>query len=510
MPSIRIGSREVGDGHPVFLIAELSANHGAQRDIALRTVEAAAKAGADAIKLQTYTPDTLTLRSDADPFVVKTKNVWAGRTLHDLYAEAMTPWEWHAELKAAAESLGLVFFSTPFDATAVEFLEALGAVVHKIASFELTDLPLVEHVARRGKPMILSTGMASLGEIEQAVNACHAVGNYQLALLRCVSAYPARPEAMGLASLGALASFGTVIGLSDHTRDATAAIAAVALGAKIVEKHFIVDRSVGGPDSFFSLDPDEFAFLVRSVRDTEQAIGVPRFGPSAEEVPSLRFRRSLFVAEDIRVGELLTSVNVRSVRPSDGLPARHLPEVLGRPATQDLQAATPLRWSHVGAVPASRISLRRATAADEAWLLRVRNDEATRAMSKSTGRVSDADHHTWLATVLADARRALLVAVWDGEPIGQVRFDTLGGVASEVSISLDASYRGQRLAVDLLRAADQFAATVGIARLEATIRMDNERSLVTFQRAGYYGFVRRMCDGEAWVHCERRIPRRLQ
>ena len=234
MKTLRIGTREVGEGRPVYIVAELSANHGANKDVALRTVEAAAKAGADAIKLQTYTPDTMTLASTSDQFVVRTKNEWAGRTLHDLYAEAMTPWEWHAELKDAAEANGLQFFSTPFDVTAVEFLETLGVLVHKIASFELTDLPLVDHVARRGHPMILSTGMASLGEIEEAVLTCRAAGNDQLALLRCVSAYPAAPEAMGLASLQALASFGTVVGLSDHSRDATAAVAAVALGAKIV------------------------------------------------------------------------------------------------------------------------------------------------------------------------------------------------------------------------------------------------------------------------------------
>ena len=225
MKVVRIGAREVGDGAPVYLVAELSANHGQDKAIALKTIEAAAAAGADAIKLQTYTPDTLTLNSSAPAFVVKTKNEWAGRTLHDLYKEAMTPWEWHADLKACAESLGMACFSTPFDATAVEFLEGLGVPAHKVASFELNDLPLVERMARTGKPMIISTGMASLADIEAAVQVCREAGNEQLVLLRCVSAYPAKPESMALSSYAILKGFGTIVGLSDHTRDHTVAIA---------------------------------------------------------------------------------------------------------------------------------------------------------------------------------------------------------------------------------------------------------------------------------------------
>ena len=499
MKSLKVGGREIGPGSPVFLIAELSANHGSRRDVALRSVEAAARAGADAVKLQTYTPDTLTLCSRAERFVVQTKNAWAGRTLHDLYAEAMTPWEWHAELKAATESFGMTFFSTPFDVSAVEYLEDLGVLLHKIASFELTDLPLVEHVARRGKPMILSTGMATLGEIEAAVQTCRAVGNEQLALLRCVSAYPAEPAAMGLASYSALASFGAVIGLSDHTRDATAAIASVALGAKIIEKHFIVDRAIGGPDSFFSLDPDEFAFLVRSVRDAEAAVGRPRFGPAADEVTSLRFRRSLFVTKPVRAGELLTCSNVRSVRPADGIPARHLPEVLGRPSTRDLEEAAPLSWSDVGPAAPLRVSLRRATSDDAAFLLEVRNDETTRAMSKSTVVVAASEHASWLASVQADADCALFVVEREGHAVGQVRLDQHGAVA-EVSVALAASARGNGYAVDALRACERVARERGVVLLEAVIREQNERSREAFRRAGYYAF-----RGTDFIRCERHI-----
>ncbi len=505
MTTLQIGSRILGEGHPVFVVAELSANHGANRDIALRTVEAAAKCGADAIKLQTYTPDTLTLHSDSEHFVVRTKNEWAGRTLYDLYAEAMTPWEWHAELKAAAESLGLVFFSTPFDVTAVEYLESLGTVVHKVASFELTDLTLVEHVARRGHPMILSTGMATLGEIEEAVSACRAVGNEQLALLRCVSAYPARPEAMGLASLRALASFGTVVGLSDHTRDATAAITAVALGAKLVEKHFILDRSVGGPDAFFSLEPAEFTQLVRSVHDAERAVGVPRFGPSADEISSLRFRRSLFVATHVAKGDVLTCDHVRSVRPAAGILPKHLPDVLGRVATTDLEAATPLGWDHVGERPAARVQLRVATQGDSALLLEWRNDELTRGMSKSTAAVTPEEHARWLDSALQPGgARALFVATLGDAVVGQVRLDR-EGTTTEVSLTLAPAQRGKGLAVELLRAAESQAKQHGIRTFWATIRVENARSVAAFKRAGFYGFHKRVEANDSFWICERKI-----
>ena len=337
MRTFKIGRREIGGDAPVFIIAELSANHGHRLDIALRTIEAAADAGADAIKLQTYTPDTLTLKSDRAPFVVKTKNEWAGRTLHDLYADAMTPWEWHAELMAAARARGLECFSTPFDPTAVAFLEALGVPCHKVASFELNDLALVETIARAGKPMILSTGMASLDEIRAAVATCRDAGNERLAVLRCVSCYPARPEAMDLRAYEVLRELGVVLGLSDHTRDNTVAIASVALGAKVIEKHFILDRSVGGPDAFFSLDPGELAEMVRAVRATTAALGRPRFGPSEDEVASTAFRRSLFVSARVAKGETFTAANVRSVRPSNG-PRPHVTSMPYSAARRDARS----------------------------------------------------------------------------------------------------------------------------------------------------------------------------
>lgn len=328
----------------VFCIAELSANHGGDKAIALRTIEAAAKSGADAIKIQTYTPDTMTLNINRAPFIVNSNNAWTGRSLYDLYEEAMTPWEWHAELKEAAEACGLVFFSTPFDFTAVDFLENLHVPIYKIASFEIIDIPLIKRVARLGKPMIISTGMASLEEIRMAVDTCYRENNYDIALLRCVSAYPAPLEEMNLSSLERLKEFGTVIGLSDHTLDSTAAVTAVALGAKIIEKHFILDRKLGGPDSFFSLEPAEFKIMVEQIRAVEKALGKPQFGPSPSEQGSLLFRRSIFFVKDMRVGEVITEEHVRSIRPAAGLSPAEMPSILGRRVRQNISAGTPLNY----------------------------------------------------------------------------------------------------------------------------------------------------------------------
>jgi pseudaminic acid synthase len=502
MKAFSIGSREVGDGCPVLLVAELSANHGGKKDVALATIEAAAKAGADAIKLQTYTPNTLTLASDTAPFVVKTKNEWSGRTLHDLYREAMTPWEWHADLKACAESLGLLCFSTPFDATAVEFLEGLDVPAHKVASFELNDLPLIERIARTGKPVILSTGMATLGDIEAALTTCRSAGNEKLALLRCVSCYPAKPESMALASFGLLGQLDVVVGLSDHTRDATVAISSVALGARIIEKHFILDRAVGGPDAFFSLLPEEFRAMTLAVRKAEAALGTPRFGPSTDEAASTAFRRSLFVARDVEPGCVLTCDDVRSVRPADGLPPRHLPAILGRTAARALRAATPLTWDMVGPSPPIRLSLRPATADDADRLLEWRNDPTTRANSVSGSVVSRDDHAKWLASSLVSASRLLLLAEADSLPVGVVRLDALDHGAWQVSITVSATARGKGHAAAILRAVEEVARAKGGMYLVARIKQGNEASVRAFKRAGYYGFA--IARDGLWK-CERRL-----
>jgi len=344
----QIAGRPIGPGHPPYVVAEMSANHGQDFDEAVRIVEAAARAGADAVKLQTYTPDTLTIDCDHPAFRIE-GTLWAGRTLYDLYGQAFTPWKWQPKLKQIAGDLGLHLFCTPFDSTAVDFLEAVGVPAYKIASFELVDLPLLRRVAQTGKPIVLSTGMASLGEIDEAVRTIREAGGRELALLKCTSAYPAAADQMNLRTIPHLAEcFQVPVGVSDHTLDPAVPVAAVALGASIIEKHLTLSRAQPGPDSAFSLEPDEFRRMAEAVRAADRALGVVRYGATEHESPALRFRRSLFVVEEVKAGEPFASENVRSIRPADGLHTRYLDEVLGRPARCDIARGTPLAWSHVG------------------------------------------------------------------------------------------------------------------------------------------------------------------
>ena len=332
---------------PVFIIAEMSANHGQDFNRAVKIIEAAYKAGADAIKLQTYTPDTITIDCDSDLFTIK-GTIWEGRTLYDLYGEAFTPWEWFKPLKAVADKLGLTFFSTPFDFTAVDFLEELDVPCHKVASFEMVDIPLIKKIASTGKPVIMSTGMATEAEIEEAVAAFRDAGGTELALLKCTSAYPAPPEEMNLRTIPYLAEkFGVTAGLSDHTLGIEIPIAAVAAGAKVLEKHFCLSRGEDGPDTSFSLEPAEFKAMVDGVRKAEKALGAVHFTVTDKQKDSLRFRRSLFVVADMKAGEPFTEHNVRSIRPGDGLHTRHYEEILGRPATRALKKGEPLDWDMI-------------------------------------------------------------------------------------------------------------------------------------------------------------------
>ncbi len=348
MSSFEIAGRKIGPGYPAYIIAELSANHGQNLEEALRLVQAAAASGADAVKLQTYTADTLTLDSNRPEFQIGKGTLWEGRTLYELYQEAFTPWEWQPRLKAAATALGLHCFSSPFDPTSVDFLETMQVPAYKIASFELVDLPLIAKVARTGKPLIMSTGMASLAEIEDAVRTARSAGVAGLALLKCTSGYPAAPEEMNLRTIPHLANaFGVVVGLSDHTLDVAVPVAAVALGACIIEKHLTISRTVPGPDSAFSLEPAEFSQMVAQVRIAERALGKVNYTVSAKEAASRIFRRSLFAVRDIAVGELLTEENVRSIRPGHGLAPKHLGEVLGRSAAIAISKGTPLAWELV-------------------------------------------------------------------------------------------------------------------------------------------------------------------
>ena len=345
MSLISINGRLIGVGYPTYIIAEMSANHNQDFNQAVKIIEAAKEAGADAIKLQTYTPDTITIDCRHEYFQIKQGTIWAGRNLYDLYGEAYTPWEWQPKLKEIANDLGLDFFSTPFDHTAVEFLEEMKVPSYKIASFELVDLPLIRRIAQTGKPIIMSTGMASLAEIDEAVRTIREAGGNQLALLKCSSAYPAPPDEMNLRTIPHLAAaFGLPVGLSDHTLGIAVPVAAVALGACIIEKHFTLSREMPGPDSAFSLEPHEFKAMVKAVHTAERALGVVHYGVSQREAKSRLFRRSLFVVQDMKAGEIFTEENVRSIRPGHGLPPKYLNEVLGKQAKQDIARGTPLTW----------------------------------------------------------------------------------------------------------------------------------------------------------------------
>ena len=324
--------------HHVFVIAELSANHNGSLATAIETIRAAKRAGADAIKFQTYTADTLTLDCDESDFVIKGGTIWDGKKLHDLYKEAYTPWEWHAQLFEVAKEEGLVCFSSPFDKTAVDFLETLNCPIYKIASFEITDIPLIEYVAKQGKPIIISTGIASYEDIHLAVETCRKVGNDNITLLKCTSSYPAPVAEANLAMMQQLAiDFKVKIGLSDHTLGSTVPIIATALGAEVIEKHFILDRSIGGPDASFSMNEIEFTAMVKAIREAEVAVGTTSYELSPKQVAGKDFSRSLYVAEAINKGDIITEASIRSVRPGFSLHPKHLPEILGKKAIRDLK-----------------------------------------------------------------------------------------------------------------------------------------------------------------------------
>ena len=343
-PGFAIAGRPVGPGQPPLIIAELSGNHNGEIDRARRLIDAAGDAGADAVKLQTYTPDTITMDHDGPGFRLE-GGLWAGRTLHELYAEAHTPYAWHAPLFAHARARGMLIFSSVFDETAVELLEGLDAPAYKIASFEAVDLPLIARAARAGKPLVISTGMTSPAEIGAALATARAHGTGEVALLHCVSAYPARFSDARLGMIPRLArEFGCVAGLSDHTPGTTASVAAVALGASVIEKHVTLARADGGPDAAFSLEPAELARLVRDCRDAFDALGEAAYARGVEESANRTYRRSLYVVADVAAGQALGPAHVRSIRPGFGLPPAHLPEVLGRLAARDLKRGEPLAW----------------------------------------------------------------------------------------------------------------------------------------------------------------------
>lgn len=344
-----IGGRPIGPGEPCYVIAELSANHNGKLDDALRIIDAAAEAGADAVKLQTYTPDTMTLDVDTEHFRLASGSIWDGTTLYRLYASAHTPWEWHPRLFEHARAAGIEIFSSPFDESAVELLEELGVNAYKVASFELVDLPLLRTIAATKKPMIISTGMGSLAEIDEAVRTVRAEApELELALLKTNSAYPAPPEEMNLRTIPHLAqAFGVPVGLSDHTLGSACAIAAVALGANIVEKHVCLSRDIPGPDSSFSMEPSEFGAMIQAIRTAEQALGQVSYERTPKQESSAVYRRSIFVSEDVAAGELFSPSNIRVIRPAHGLHPRYYDVVIGMRARTSISRGTPLSWELV-------------------------------------------------------------------------------------------------------------------------------------------------------------------
>lgn len=347
--SIRIGEREVGPGKTPFVIAELSGNHNQSLQRALELVDAAAKCGAHAVKLQTYTPDTMTLDLDEGDFYISDPDsLWKGRTLYDLYGEAYTPWEWHKELFERANKHGMVAFSSPFDRSSADFLETLDVPCYKIASFESTDLPLVCYVASKGKPMIISTGMSTIAEIDETVKVAREAGCKEIILLKCTSTYPARPENTNIVTIPNMReAFGCQVGLSDHTQGTGVSVASVALGATVIEKHFTLNRKDGGVDSTFSLEPDELTQLVRDTGIAAKALGIIKYGPTKQEKKSMQFRRSIYFVNDLKAGDLITEKDVRIIRPGFGLAPKFLDQVVGRDVRQDVKRGTATSWDLV-------------------------------------------------------------------------------------------------------------------------------------------------------------------
>lgn len=347
MNTVKINNRIIGDGYPAYIIAEMSGNHAGSIDRAKEIIYEAKKAGADCIKIQTYTPDTITIDCNNEYFHIE-KGTWEGENLYSLYGKAYTPWEWQQELKYFADEVGIDFLSTPFDPTAVDFLEEIGLSFYKIASFEMVDIPLIEYIASKGKPIIMSTGMASLQEIEEAVEAVYKTGNKDLVLMKCSSAYPANPGDMNLSTIADLkARFDLPVGLSDHSMGSMSATLAMAFGANVIEKHFCISREIENPDSSFSMTPREFRRMVNAVRRAEAAVGIPTYGVSKQEESNVIFRRSLFVVKDMQPGEEFTKENVRSIRPGYGIKPKYMNEILGKKCNQAIKRGTPLSFDMI-------------------------------------------------------------------------------------------------------------------------------------------------------------------
>lgn len=482
MRKVKIGDRYIGEGCPVYMIAEMSANHAGSIERAREIIHAAKESGADCIKVQTYTPDTLTIDCDNEYFQIQ-NGTWNGENLYRLYGKAYMPWEWQGALKEEADRVGIDFLSTPFDATSVDFLEKIGLEFYKIASFEMIDLPLVEYIASKGKPIIMSTGMATLEEIKEAVEAVYKTGNKQLVLLRCSSVYPADPARMNLRTIQAMRDhFQIPIGLSDHSMGSLSAVTSVALGATVIEKHFCLSREIENPDASFSMTPAEYKAMVGDVRAAEAALGEVFYGVSSQEESSVVFRRSIFAVKDIQAGEAFTGENIRIIRPGYGLMPREYEGLLGKTCLREVKRGEPILAdavkSYMELVPAGEEHRR--------LVFEWANDPETRNMSFSEGEIPWEVHCGWFEESLKREDRKLYICMHDDTPVGIYRLD-FSGETAEISYSIAPEYRHRGYGREMLKAGE---ALVGKSFPEvkcicAKVKIGNEASRGLFRKLGY-------------------------
>lgn len=492
---IKIGGRYIGEGCPVYMIAEMSANHAGSLERAKEIIHAAKESGADCIKIQTYTPDTLTINCSNEYFQVK-NGTWEGENLYGLYGKAYTPWEWQGALKEEADKAGIDFLSTPFDTTSVDFLEKLGLKFYKIASFEMVDLPLVEYVASKGKPVIMSTGMATLEEIKEAVETVYKTGNRQLVLLRCSSVYPADPVQMNLRTIQDMRErFQIPIGLSDHSMGSLSAVTSVALGAAVIEKHFCISREIENPDASFSMTPAEYKAMVRDVRAAEAALGKVFYGVSSREESSVVFRRSIFAVKDIQAGEVFKGENIRIIRPGYGLMPREYEGLLGKICLREVKRGEPILADtvrdYVELVPAAEEHRR--------LVFEWANDPETRSMSFSEQEIPWEVHCSWYEESLKREDRKLYICMHNETPVGIYRLD-FSGETAEISYSIAPGYRHRGYGQEMLKAGE---ALVGesfpeVKRLCAKVKAGNEASKGIFRKLGYG----ERTEAETAVYCK--------
>lgn len=483
MKQIKIGNRMVGEGCPTYIIAEMSANHAGSMERAKEIIRAAKECGADCVKIQTYTPDTLTIDCH-NPYFQIESGTWEGENLYGLYGKAYTPWEWHKELKEEADRVGIDFLSTPFDNSAVDFLEELGMQFYKIASFEMVDIPLLSYAAATGKPIIMSTGMATLPEMQEAVETIFAKGNHNLALLKCSSAYPADPADMHLRTIADMKEqFDLPIGLSDHSMGSMSAVTAVALGASIIEKHFCISREIENPDASFSMTPEEFKQMVEDIRKTEAALGEAKYGASKQEEGSLIFRRSVFVTQDIKKGEKFTEENIRVIRPGYGLHPREYEFALGKTATGNLRRGMPLTADDIS----DYLTFRKADRSDMQLVFDWANEEETRKQSFHTKPITWEEHVSWFEKSLNSDDRYLFICMHGDTPVGLYRIDRVEEAIGEISYSIDKKYRHRGYALEMLKGGENCLKKnrIIVWDLLARVKKDNEASRHLFKVLGF-------------------------